>query len=345
MLISGRRGMGKTVLLNALETVATAAGWEVISETATSGLVERLVTQHLPRLLAKHDPKATRRRLTGITAPANLGGAEWTNEDVHPAGIDLRSQITDLAEILDAKRGGLLVTLDEVDPASLADLTAFGTAIQHAFREELEVAFAAAGLPGAVDGVIKAPGLTFLVRADRHRLDSVERDDVERALRIPIERTGRSVSKSDLTKAIDATGRYPFMIQLVGYQVWRRNPTEPVISGADIEAGIGAANRRIGSLVVEPTLNGLPPVARTFLLKMSEDGGPSKMADIATRMGVNANYAGQYRLLLIDNELIESVGYGRVDFTLPHLRDYLRDHAASLLASQDNVNERIYPRD
>jgi hypothetical protein len=45
-------------------------------------------------------------------------------------------------------------------------------------------------------------------------------------------------------------------------------------------------------------------------------------------MGVDKNFASQYRLRLIGASLIEAVGRGKVDFTLPYLREYLREHAA-----------------
>jgi Mn-dependent DtxR family transcriptional regulator len=80
--------------------------------------------------------------------------------------------------------------------------------------------------------------------------------------------------------------------------------------------------------VHEPAIADLPGVARTFLLAMAHDDGPSKMSDIAARLKVDANYASQYRLRLIATELIEPVGHGRVGFTMPYLRDYLREHAA-----------------
>ncbi|WPF66335.1 MULTISPECIES: hypothetical protein [unclassified Corynebacterium] len=41
-LITGPRGTGKTVMLNALEDVARSEGWLHLSETATAGLLERL---------------------------------------------------------------------------------------------------------------------------------------------------------------------------------------------------------------------------------------------------------------------------------------------------------------
>ncbi|MFC7362220.1 ATP-binding protein [Nocardioides astragali] len=52
-LVTGLRGTGKTVMLNAYEDVAGAEGWLVISETATPNLIDRITHEHLPRLLVK----------------------------------------------------------------------------------------------------------------------------------------------------------------------------------------------------------------------------------------------------------------------------------------------------
>jgi len=44
---------------------------------------------------------------------------------------------------------------------------------------------------------------------------------------------------------------------------------------------------------------------------------------------VDKTYASQYRLRLIAADMIHSTGRGFVDFSLPYLRDYLREHAAA----------------
>jgi len=49
------------------------------------------------------------------------------------------------------------------------------------------------------------------------------------------------------------------------------------------------------------------------------------MSDIATRLGVDRNYASQYRLRLIATGLISEAGRGRVEFTLPYLGEYLHE--------------------
>ena len=61
---------------------------------------------------------------------------------------------------------------------------------------------------------------------------------------------------------------------------------------------------------------------------MAKDDGPSRIGDIVSRMGVTRDYANTYRVRLIESQLIESVGRGQLDFALPGLREYLREHAA-----------------
>ena len=139
---------------------------------------------------------------------------------------------------------------------------------------------------------------------------------------------GRTITSVDAAVAAEATGGYPFMIQLVGYHSWRANRGRRAISGDDVAQGAADARRRVGRLVIEPALKDLSPVDRTFLLRMAVDDGPSKMADIAQRLDADSNYTSQYRLRLIAAGLIVPAVYGHVDFALPHLREWLREHGA-----------------
>jgi len=128
---------------------------------------------------------------------------------------------------------------------------------------------------------------------------------------------------------VEGTGGYPFLIQLVGAQVWRLHPDEPAISMEDAQRGVSNAHRRLGYLIYEPALANASSIDKSFLLAMAKDDGPSRMADIQQRLGVDVNYASQYRLRLIAAELIEPTSHGHVDFAVPYLREYLRQHAVS----------------
>jgi len=122
---------------------------------------------------------------------------------------------------------------------------------------------------------------------------------------------------------------HTILIQLVGAQTWRLHPSETDITVDDAKEGVSRALRRLGALVYEPALASASAIDGTFLLAMTKDDGPSKMGDIQERLGVDVNYASQYRLRLIAAELIEPSRHGYGDFALPYLREYLRNEAAA----------------
>jgi hypothetical protein len=328
-IYTGARGSGKTVLLNAVEDRARALGWVVVSETASPGFVDRITRQQLPRLLQTLDPAAVRRRVTGITGPLGSGGLTWDATTGHAPEPTLRSQIELITNLLAENGTGLLVTLDEIHYSQIGELRQLATTVQHAFREDRELAFVGAGLASAVSDVVNDEVLTFLRRAERHTLGSVAGEDVARAIRTPVEASGRRVADDALAVMVEGTRGYPFLIQLVGAQAWRLRRSEPEISMASAREGVAKALRRLGTLVYEPALAGASAIDKSFLLAMAADDGPSRMKDIQQRLAVDVNFASQYRLRLIASELIESTGHGYVDFALPYLRDYLREHAAA----------------
>src|SRR5680860_174076 len=277
-LYTGARGSGKTVMLNMIEDRAKERGWLVISETASPGFVDRITRQQLPQILRDFDPAAVRRRMTGVTAPLNVGGVTWDSVEAHGSESGLRNQIELLTGLLAEHSTGLLITLDEIHQNQIGELRELATTVQHAFRDGRELAFAGAGLASAISDVVNDAVLTFLRRAERHTLASVGRDDVRRALREPIEASGRTIAADALDAMVNGTNGYPFLIQLVGAQTWRLHPVTREISVEDARRGVSNALRRLGALVHEPALAGASDIDKSFLLAMAKDDRPSKMA-------------------------------------------------------------------
>ena len=162
-------------MLNAVEDRARQRGWLIVSETATPGFVSRMTQQHLPRLLRDFDPKAVQRRMSGVSAPLNIGGVTWSTIEAHVVQASLRNQLEMLADLLAEQRTGVLITLDEIHHNQIEELRELATVVQHTFRENRELAFAGAGLAASVSDVVNDDVLTFLRRAERHTLGSVAR--------------------------------------------------------------------------------------------------------------------------------------------------------------------------
>lgn len=346
-LIIGPRGIGKTVLLNAFEDEAHQQGWFTLSETATSGFVERLRSDIIRRLaLDRAQLKSLNVSILGIGA-----GVNWDTKAIAESTYSLRHALTDLLSYkreLDLKSGqqpsGVFITLDEMHHQRSDELIEFGATIQHLVREGEEIAVAMAGIPSSIkpllsgklkDGSNPNP-VTFLRRANRIELGPVSDDDVRNALEAPLCNEAVSWEAKALDIAVSACQGYPFMIQLVGQSSFRErvvaSDDTAQINSEAAARGVATARRKLGQLVHEPALSDLSDVDRTFLVYMAQDSGPSKIADIKARFGRGDSYVSNYRRRLLDAEMIVETRRGEVNFALPYLRDYLREHVTGLVA-------------
>lgn len=325
MIFTGPRGVGKTVMLTEVRSRAAPLGWVSVAETATAGMTDRM-TRAVARHTAELDRgSADRRSVTGFTLPAVGGGVSFAEPTPQPP--HLREELTHLLDVLEPHGTGLLITVDEVHRTAIDEMRTLATTVQHLISEDREIAMTMAGLPSAVSDLLNDDVLTFLRRANREDLRDVALDDVRAAMAQTVADYGRTITDTALTAAAEATGGYPFMIQLVGYHCWRKAYGD-VIDEAAVAEGIPAARKRLGSTVHQAALADLSPVDRTFLLAMAHDPGQSHLRDIAGRMGESVRYASVYRQRLIDASVIEPTDRGYVDFAIPYLREYLREHAA-----------------
>lgn len=315
MRISGMDGMGKTVMLNELGILASQAGWTVVDETAngsfTQRILERLRRSDWSRAVVEPD-------ILGV----KIGSVQIDNRDV-----SLRDALLQCAQST-----GILITLDEVQDASLEETRELAVAIQHVIREDGDIAFAFAGLPSMVEGVVNSESLTFLRRATPFVLGPLETYQVFDSLGDTFRDAGMKVDDGVVDLLAQAAGGYPFMVQLVGYHAWqqvvRRKATRVAVE--DATRGIAVARRRFDETVIEPVLHRMPPMQVRYLLAMSEDDGDSSTGEVAARLGRCPSEAGVYRGRLLAASVIDAGAWGKVRFAIPYLREYLREHGDNI---------------
>ncbi|KAB7790682.1 ATP-binding protein [Bifidobacterium leontopitheci] len=329
MRVTGARGIGKTVLLSEFARIARERKWEVIRENASKGLAARLLSRLQPAPRGRHEFTVKPTLQVGETA-GSLGVYHYQSAEQMP--LTLSEAMDRRIHELEKKGAGLLIAIDEAQAAERDDMIAISTAAQDMNINNRDYALVFAGLPSMSSKWLNEDATTFMRRADPHMLQDIPLDEVKRAFEDTFRESGMAISDTPLHMAVEATYGYPFMIQLVGYHIWssarRNHPDTPTISVEDAKLGIGKALTRLGDTVHGPELDSLSPVDRTYLLAMAQDDGPSSTSMVAERMGKEKNYAGQYRARLLDAQVIEPKGYGLVDFAIPYLREYLREHAA-----------------
>lgn len=312
MRISGIRGMGKTVMLNELGALASQAGWTVLDETASGAFTQRI----LDRLMGTGCSRV-------VVEPEVLG-VKMGSLQVDRPNATLRDTL------LQSSRGaGLLITLDEVQDAPLEEIKALAIAIQHVIREDGNVAFVFAGLPSMVEGVVNTESLTFLRRAVPFTLGPLETYQIFDSLGDTFRSAGMQVDDAVVDRLAQATGGYPFMVQLVGYHTWQQAARREAnsVTAEDATLGTTLARRRFDETVIEPILHHMAPMQVRYLLAMAEDAdASSSTSTVATRLGKSASEAGVYRERLIAASVIDAGAWGKVSFAIPYMGEYLRSH-------------------
>ena len=218
------------------------------------------------------------------------------------------------------------MTVDELD-AGIDELRTVVSTYQHFVRERRDVAIIMAGLPPKVSNLLRNDSISFLSRAFQHHLEAVEESEVRFSMKKTIELAGRTIDKEALGLAVKNTKGFPFMIQLIGYQMWRQHPEKKSISFRDAEEGIALAQNDLERMIFDITYSELSDKDIAFLTAMLDDNEYSIISDISRRMGVTPKYAGVYRKRLIEHGIISSRGYGKVAFDLPMLREYIQNKA------------------
>lgn len=323
-LISGTRGSGKTVLLNMLEAEAREAQWHVVRVPASADMLHEMTHQSLPRLLQQLDPKPTSTTVTG-GGIASVGSISTESREKYPAEHSLRSLLKQAAQLAQDSNSGIFLTMDELQSARIDDLHQLSDTIQDCVRDELPVALSVAGLPAEISELLQHPGTTFLRRAIPVDTEHIPADEVQKVLQETAALGGKRFDPGALDAATEVIDGYAFMTQLVGSIAFSITDGE-VIKEQDVQHALPLAQERIGLQVHQPALKVLPDRELEYLVAMLEH---SRTGEVASAMGIPANQQSTYQRRLKDRGLIRSPRYGHVDYALPFLREYVREHYTS----------------
>jgi len=322
LVMLGQRGMGKTVLLWEVADRAREQGYVVATPTVvTDAMLERVVEK------IQDDGE----RYAHADAPTVSGGSvsalgfsvglEFSREVRETKSASYR--LTQLVRRLSGMGHGTIILVDEIQANSpqVRDLV---VAYQEIVGEGLDVALVMAGLPRSVSATLNDRVLTFLNRATRIELEPLRIGDVEAFFAHAFDEMGMAVSPDVRRTAAQATEGSPYLMQLVGHYLSVMADSDGMVGEDALGEALRMAQDDFERDVCQTTLAALSEKDVEFLTAMSADDGPSKMSELAGRMGVTPDYAQKYRKRLLDAGVIEVASRGHVDFAVPYLRSYLR---------------------
>ncbi|HZN71861.1 MAG TPA: ATP-binding protein [Micromonosporaceae bacterium] len=348
LVLTGLRGVGKTVLLNTLRSQALGRRWgtgkiearpdQSIRRPVAAALhmaVRELAPQHrapdrvdgflgVLKAFALRSPagKLRDRWQPGIDVPAAAGRAD--SGDIE---IDLVELFTDAAGVAVDVGTGIALFVDEMQDVSAEDVSALCAACHELSQLGAPLIVVGAGLPH-LPAVLSA-AKSYSERLFRYqRIDRLDRLAADRALAAPAAREEVEYEPKALDALYEKSGGYPYFVQAYGKATWDHAPRSP-ISAADVAVAAPEAEAELAVGFFGSRYERATPAEREYLHAMAEmDAGAVATAEIARALGRKPASLSPARDALIKKGLIYSGERGTVAFTVPHFGRYLRTQPA-----------------
>ena len=149
--------------------------------------------------------------------------------------------------------------------------------------------------------------------------------DTREAFEEPAAELGVSFEAAALDELVELSGGYPFFIQSYGKHVWDVADDSPIALD-DVDLARPRAYRELVDSFFRPRYDRATPAERRYMHAMAELGdSPVSSTDVATRLGHDQpSRVSPQRDGLLTKGLIYAPDRGLLVFTVPHMADYLR---------------------
>lgn len=346
MIITGLRGVGKTVLLDVFREKAEARDWATVEwEVEKNAAFAPKMAAHVRRALLQIAPKAkwadrvlrAASILKSFTVTFNPDGAMTAGLDIDAlAGIGdsgaLSEDLTDLfvaiGEAAQDQGVGVVFLVDEIQFLRLPDLEALIVALHKCTRRSLPITLVGAGLPQIprLAGEAKSYSERLFRFPQIGELDASS--DARDALLLPAAELGVELEADAVDFMVDYTQGYPYFLQEYGRIVWDETSASPITSG-DVKSVLPLVEAGLDESFFRVRAERTTELELRYLYAMAGLGPqPHRASEVARRIDRTVEQAGPIRSRLIDKGLLYTPGHGYAAFTVPQFDRYmLRCHA------------------
>ncbi|MFI7663911.1 AAA family ATPase [Nocardia sp. NPDC049526] len=347
VMLTGLRGVGKTVLLNQLRSAAGSRGWgtgkiearpdQELRRPLSSALhmaVRAIAMAHRNQervddflgilkafaLRSTADKGMRERWQPGIDVPAVTGRAD--SGDIE---IDLIELLKEAAALASDINVGIAVFIDEMQDLGPADISAICGACHELSQDTAPLIVVGAGLPH-LPAVLSASKSYSERLFSYHRIDRLDRESADQALIAPAEREEVKFTEEALDALYQRADGYPYFVQAYGKAAWDQAPESP-ITAEDVEVAAPSAEEELAVGFFGSRYERATPAEREYMRAMADlagDDGPVPTAAVANELGRKPASLSPARDGLIKKGLIYSAERGTIGFTVPHFGRYLR---------------------
>jgi hypothetical protein len=349
MVLSGLRGVGKTVLLNALRGQAVQRAWgtgkiEARPDRSLRLPLAQAVHAAVREMAHRHRDPDRVDAVAGVlksfalrAGPQDRKGVRWHPPTDVPATrgradsgdleTDLTELFTDVAELAGDLGVGVAVFVDEMQDISAAELTALCGACHEISQQGSPLVLVGAGLPHLP--VALAASKSYAERLFRYVVvDRLPREMADRALLVPAGTEDVDFPAGALDELYRLTDGYPYFVQAYGKVTWDAAVGSP-IEVSDVHEASPQAEAELAVGFFGARYERATPAERDYMRTMAglgadNDDGSVTTADIAKGLGRRPQSLSPARDGLIKKGLVYSSERGTVAFTVPHFGKFLR---------------------
>lgn len=342
MFLVGLRGVGKTVLLNEMQTLAEKNGYKsFLIEAHEDKSLSALIVPPLRKLLftlnlMENVSGKTRRALSilksfitslkvkyndfefGLDIEAEKGSADSGDLEA-----DLPELFIAVAEAAQERKTSVAIFIDEIQYLAAKELSALIMAMHKMAQKSMPLVLIGAGLPILLGlaGESKSYAERLFNFPEVGPLNDV---DARKALQEPVKAEGVIFTDEVLKEIIKLTQGYPYFLQEWGYQAWNHAKKSP-IELSDIRQATTKVIERLDVNFFRVRFDRLTPREKSYMRALAELGsGAQRSGEIAEKLGVTVNTVAPLRGSLIKKGMIYSPAHGDTAFTVPLFDEFMR---------------------
>ncbi|HSJ61450.1 MAG TPA: ATP-binding protein [Jiangellaceae bacterium] len=351
LVLTGLRGVGKTVLLNALRSQAIGRLWgtgkiEARPDQSIRRPLASAVHMAVRELTPRHRDPAQVDRFLGVLKAFAMrsvpdGGrlrdrwqpgidvaAATGRADTGDIEVDLVELLVDAAGVARDVGVGIALFVDEMQDIPAADVSALCAACHELSQQGLPLVVVGAGLPH-LPAVLSA-SKSYSERLFRYvRIDKLDRTAADLALVAPAAEEGVAYDDAALDALYEVTEGYPYFVQAYGKVTWDNAPRSPV-SRDDVKVAAPEAEAELAVGFFGSRYERATPAERDYLRAMAvlsdETDGSVPTSAVADHLGRKQSSLSPARDSLMKKGLVYSAERGTIAFTVPHFGSYLRKH-------------------
>jgi hypothetical protein len=340
-LLTGLRGVGKTVLLNEMERLAQGNGYRtILIEAHEEKPLSILLASQLRRLLFELDRLSgmgdkVRRGLATLKGfigaiKVKVGDVEF-GLDIEPElgaadsgdiEVDLPNLFVAVGEAAEERQAPVVILVDEIQYLKKEELSALIMALHKMQQRQLPMVLIGAGLP-------ILPALAGESKSYAERLFNfpvigpLSETEAFKALQDPVIKVGVEFEVAALAEIFRLTQGYPYFLQEWGYQAWNQATASPITLQV-VKVATETVIRRLDENFFRVRFDRLTPREKQYLRAMAYLGlGAHRSGDIADVLGVQISSLGPVRAKLISKGMIYSPSHGNMDFTVPLFDEFM----------------------